>query len=262
MRRLIGSGWKMNLTSTDARRYFETLLPLVDGIDGADLLILPPFTSLFVAHDLLEGTQIHWGAQDVHPDDWGAHTGDISAPMLADLGCSFVEVGHAERRRDHHETEELIAAKIDAVLRWGMTPILCVGETERLPLSKALDFLHRQLETATSRDLSKIVIAYEPVWAIGTGATAAEATWVESVHSDIHTWLSPSQTEEGGPRVVYGGSVDLDSALKLLHSPGVDGLFIGRSALDPVAFARIVRAACSDLSSRSDTLTKPATARY
>jgi len=181
--------------------------------------------------------------------------------MLADLGCSFVEVGHAERRRDYHETEDLIAAKIDAVLRWGMTPILCVGETDRLPLSEALDFLHRQLETVASRDLSKVVIAYEPVWAIGTGATAADAQWVESVHSDIHTWLSPSQAEEEGPRVIYGGSVDPDSALELLQSSGVDGLFIGRSSLDAVSFAAMVRIACSDLSSRSDPLTKPATVR-
>ena len=251
MRPLVVSGWKMNLTSTEARSYLEALVPLVrstrGGVEGelggCDLVVVPPFTSIWVARDCLDGSGIQWGAQDVHPDDAGAHTGDVSAPMLADLGCSLVEVGHAERRRDYHETDELIGAKIGAVLRWGMTAMLCVGEEEPMSRTSTLDFLRRQVEPALAYDPARIVVAYEPVWAIGTGSEPADPAWVQDIHGEIHDWLGRGGTN--GARVIYGGSVDSESAAEILRRPGVDGLGVGRSSLDPEVLATIVRGAAA-----------------
>src|SRR6187401_20157 len=127
-RPLIGTSWKMNLSPSEAGAWFAQAVPTLSKLDDRDLFVLPPFTAIHVARDALCRTAIAWGAQDVHPDDAGAHTGDVSAAMLADLGCRFVEVGHSERRRDHRETDALIAAKVDAIRRHGMTPLLCVGE--------------------------------------------------------------------------------------------------------------------------------------
>ena len=256
MRPLIACGWKMNFTSSEARAYLGTLLPMLDGIDGCDLLILPPFTSIWVARECLEGTGILWGAQDVHTEDFGAHTGDVSAPMLSDLGCSFVEVGHAERRRDYGETNELIAAKVDAIVRWGMSPMLCVGEEERLPLARVIGHLKRQLDPVVNRDMTGLVIAYEPFWAIGAGSTAADAEWVEDVHCSIHELLAASAARKSETRVIYGGSVDPTSALNLLERRGVDGLGIGRQSLDPNVLTDILRK-----TSRLGSLSQPSPVR-
>ena len=130
-RPIVGSSWKMHLVPSAAAAYLDMLVPALRDIADRDLFVLPAFPAIAVAQAQLTGTNVAWGAQDVHPDDRGAHTGDVSAPMLADLGCRYVEVGHWERRRDHGETRDLVAAKVAAVLRWGMQPIVCVGETLR-----------------------------------------------------------------------------------------------------------------------------------
>jgi triosephosphate isomerase len=242
MRALIGTSWKMNLTSSEAHHWFAELLPRVAGLDACDLFVLPPYTSIWVARDQLRGTGVAWGAQDVHPDDAGAHTGDVSAAMLADLGCSFVEVGHSERRRAHRETSELIAAKVAAVLRWGMRPIICVGEPRPVPPSEVLPILEADLgvvlEAVGGRDLERVVVAYEPHWAIGEGARPASPEHVGAVCAGLGDWLL---SRPGGARstIIYGGSVDEGSAPAVLETPGVDGLFVGRYALDPERFARI-----------------------
>jgi triosephosphate isomerase len=232
----------MNLTSSDAERWFDAVVPLVAGLDDRDLFVLPPFPAIWVARERLGGTAIGWGAQDVHPDDAGAHPGEVSAPMLADLGCRYVEVGHSERRRDRHETPEMIAAKVAAILRWGMTAIVCTGELEPadagvvVPL--LLDDLARCLAGVAAAGFARIVVAYEPAWAIGEGAAAAAPDHVGRVHRALEDWLA----ERAGPQVVpivYGGSVDVAAAGPLLAEPGVDGLFVGRAALDPATFARI-----------------------
>ena len=244
MRPLIGTSWKMHLTATQAGAYLAALRPLVAGITDRDLFVLPPFPAIFVARDRLAGSNVAWGAQDVHPDDWGAHTGDVSAPMLADLGCRYVEVGHSERRRDHGETPDLIAAKVGAVLRWGMTPILCVGETRTRAGGGAGGGAAgpRAVSGTGVRDaISGVVVAYEPVWAIGENATAAAPDEVRAVHDGIHAWLADSFDGGGAVRVIYGGSVDEAVAPAVLGQPGVDGLFVGRRALDPAAFATIAR---------------------
>jgi len=243
MRPLIGSSWKMHLTATRAAEYLDTLRPLVADLAGRDLFVLPPFPSIFVARERLTGSNVAWGAQDVHPDDWGAHTGDVSAPMLADLGCRYVEVGHSERRRDHGETPDLVAAKVAAILRWEMTPIVCVGEAERsgpeAALATVLPDLERCLAHVPPGLLDRVVVAYEPVWAIGERNSPATPAEIRAVHAGLHAWLERRDPGGGDVRVIYGGSVDEAIAPQLLGEPGVDGLFVGRRALDPQAFATI-----------------------
>ena len=239
MRLLIGTSWKMNLTSSEARRYCDTLVSLVGDVDDRDLFVLPPFTSIWVARECLSGSRVRWGAQHVHPDDSGAHTGDISAPMLADLGCSYVEVGHSERRRDYGETDAFVAAQVSAIQRRGMTAIVCVGETARGTPAEAVVAISRRLAGLGEADPERLVIAYEPVWAIGVGAEAAEPEWVGTIHAEIRERLDGLGL--GSARTIYGGGVDTGNAPRILAQPSVDGLFVGRSALDPTAFANIAR---------------------
>ncbi len=243
MRPLIGTSWKMHHTASEAATYLDALRPLVAGLVDRDLFVLPAFPALFVARERLTGSNVAWGAQDVHPDDRGAHTGDVSAPMLADLGCRYVEVGHAERRRDHGETAEIVAAKVAAALRWHLTPIVCVGEERREGPETALATVLADLEGCLARvpagALDRVVIAYEPVWAIGANATAAPPDEIGAVHEGLHAWLAGRAPGGGAVRVIYGGSVDEQNASLVLGQPGVDGLFVGRRALDPILFARI-----------------------
>jgi triosephosphate isomerase len=235
----------MHLTPTESAAWLDELCPLVEDVDDRDLFVLPSFPALFVARDHLAGTRVAWGAQDVHPDDGGAHTGDVSARMLSDLGCSYVAVGHSERRRDHGEQPPLIAAKVAAILRWSMTPIVCVGEASHTRPAQALDEvlpdLEACLEGMRGEVLGRIVVAYEPVWAIGAGADPATPEEISAVHQGIHAWLAASGAPPGRGRVIYGGSVDEDVAPGILAGSGVDGLFVGRRALDPRFFAQIAR---------------------
>ena len=243
MRPLIGTGLKMNLTSSAAATYFGELRSIVASLTSSELFVLPPFTSIWVARDRLRGSNVSWGAQDVHTEDAGAHTGDISAPMLVDLGCTFVEVGHSERRRDHGETDESVAQKVRQVLGHDMTPIMCVGEPIAAGPQTALDHVIRQARAGLSlvpdADRHRVVIAYEPVWAIGEGSVAADPAHIGTVHRGLH---------EIAARVIYGGSVDALSAGPILAEAGVDGLFVGRAALDPKQFAAIAAIAAKTTS--------------
>ncbi len=245
VRPIIGTSWKMHLTPSQADAYLAVLRDLVPDIDDRDLFVLPAFPALQVARERLAGSNIRWGAQDVHPADAGAHTGDVSAPMLADLGCRFVEVGHAERRRDHGESYDLVAAKVAAIVRWGMMPIICLGESRPVGPEAALELVLADLERATvalgSDGLPELVVAYEPGWAIGQGTVAAPPDDVGIVHRGVHAWLERRGYPAGRARVIYGGSVDASVAEELLRQPGVDGLFVGRAGLDPERFAAIAR---------------------
>jgi triosephosphate isomerase len=209
------------------------------------VFLLPPFVAIDAVRDELAGSAILYGAQNVHHDDVGAHTGEISAPMLADLGCRIVEVGHSERRRDQCETDELIALKVRAILRHDMWPLVCVGESgperdgghaEEVVLGQ-LATIFGELATA---DLASVLVAYEPWWAIGAGSVAAPLDHVARLHGLIRKWLTARGPEGSDVPVLYGGSVDLANAAALLGTSGVDGLFVGRAALDPDVFARIV----------------------
>ena len=242
MRPLIGTSWKMNLTASEADAWFTAVLPLVANLTDRDLFVLPPFTAIWVARERLAGTAVRWGAQDVHPADGGAHTGDVSAPMLADMGCTIVEIGHSERRRDHGESAELITAKIGAALRWGMRPLLCTGEPTPMDTDATVRLLLADLDRCLAgidpADLPRLIVAYEPWWAIGEGAAPAEPAQVGEIHRSLAGWLAERTDGQPVP-VIYGGSVDVDIAPRLLAQPGVDGLFVGRYALDPTNFARI-----------------------
>jgi triosephosphate isomerase len=244
-RPLVGAGLKMNLTSSEARRYFDALRPLVAGIAGCDIFVLPPFTALHAAQERLHGSNVAWGAQDVHPLDRGAHTGDISMPMLVDLGCSYVEVGHVERRRGHGETDEFIGAKVAQVLCYDATPILCIGEPAEGEPAAALEQVLGQLRVAlapvAAADRARVVIAYEPTWAIGVTATASPEH-VAFVQAGIRAWLASPEGGGVAVRIIYGGSVDQTAAASLLAAGGIDGLFVGRAALDPARFADIAAA--------------------
>lgn len=239
---LVGTSSKMNLTPSQAAVYCSTLRDLVADIGDRRLFVLPPFPAIPCARQMLTGSNVAWGAQDVHPDDEGAHTGDVSAPMLADLGCTYVEVGHHERRRAYGETDDLIAAKVLAVQRWGMTAILCVGEEARTGVKETAAAVLVQLRYLEDFDSSKLIVAYEPAWAIGTGAEAANPRWVSKVHAAIHARLSGSSASGAAAPVIYGGSVDPSTAGPLLAARGVDGLFVGRSALKPEVFSEIAHA--------------------
>jgi triosephosphate isomerase len=248
MRALIGTSWKMNLAVAQADQWFSTFRPLAADLAGVDFFVLPPFTVLWLARERLAGSGIAWGAQDVSPFPDGPHTGDISAMMLADLGCRYVEVGHAERRRDHAETPALISAKVQAVLRAGMDVVLCTGELDEAPVEAAiaavLADIDRCLDAVSAADLGRIVIAYEPIWAIGEGRRPAPPARVGLIHRAIAAELGAGSA--GGTvasRIIYGGSVDAGSAPRLLAEPGVDGLFIGRYGLDPRGFAAIASVA-------------------
>jgi triosephosphate isomerase len=240
-RPMIGTSWKMNLLPSTAPAWLDVVRAATVHVTDRDLFVIPPFPAIPAARAALQGSRLLWGGQDVHPEDAGAHTGDVSAPMLVDLGCSIAEIGHSERRRDHGETDALIAGKVRAALRWGLTPLLCVGEDRPGDPAAAVGHVGAQLETAlgalTTAELATVVVAYEPVWAIGEGARAAAADHVAALHGAIRAWLD----DRGGSasRVLYGGSVDADNAPGLLALPNVDGLFVGRAALDPAVFVRI-----------------------
>jgi triosephosphate isomerase len=254
-RLLIGTSWKMNLTPTEASAWFAVARPLLEPLTiERDLFVLPPFPAIFVARDALARSAIGWGGQDVHPDERGAHTGDVSAAMLADLGCRYAEIGHSERRRDHGETDAIVAAKVRAALRSELTPIVCVGETERIPSERAWSIVQHELVGAfgslSRAELDRVVVAYEPVWAIGEGAAAAEPEHVARIQGGIGAWLANAGARQ--PRVLYGGSVDEANAASLLATDGVDGLFVGRAALDPRRFAAIAATSVAERSRFAD----------
>ncbi len=243
MRPLVGTSTKMNLTSSEAAAYFTALREHAAGLDGVDLFVLPPFTSIWVARAELAGSGIAWGAQDVHAAEGGAHTGDVSAAMLADLGCRFVACGHSERRRDHGETDDVVAAKVERIVAHGMIPIMCVGEPAAGETAAAAAFVTGQVRAGLARldpaAIAHVIVAYEPVWAIGIGAVPADPAHVEAVHLAIHAELDCLADRPSVGRVIYGGSVDPASAPGILSRGGVDGVFVGRSALDPANLATI-----------------------
>ena len=246
-RQLVGTSWKMNFTSTEAREYFRRLVPLVADITeatGRDLFVLPPFTSLWVAREELAGSRVAWGAQDVHENLAGAHTGDVSAPMLVDLGCRFVEVGHPERRRAYGDRDGRVAAKAATALSCGLEVIVSVGESRRLQERDARAVVLRHLGAVLGGVdaivLDRVVVAYEPWWAIGAGATHAPFEHISAMQLAVRGWLLARGASS--PRVIYGGSVESGATAALLRQPGVDGVFVGRAGLDPAEFARIAHA--------------------
>ncbi|MEJ2859698.1 triose-phosphate isomerase [Actinomycetospora flava] len=246
---LIAGNWKMNLNHLEAIGVTQKLAFALPGkyFDVVDVAVLPPFTDLRSVQTLVDADSmpITYGGQDLSPEDSGAFTGDVSGAMLAKLGCTWVVVGHSERRTIHGEDDELVNRKVRAALRHGLTPILCLGEGEEVrDAGEHVPHCTEQLDAAltglSADDVAKIVIAYEPVWAIGTGKTAG----VSDAQEVCHALRERVREVHGGPtadglRILYGGSVKSNNVADLVKSDDVDGALVGGASLDPEGFAEL-----------------------
>lgn len=250
MRRpIIGGNWKMNGTVTSAERLAGDLRNGLGSCHGADIVLFPPAPLLWPVQRKMRDSSIHVGAQDVHPEISGAYTSGTSAETVRSLGCTWALVGHSERRSWFGDDDQRVATKLATALSQGLNPILCVGETlgER-EQQRTFDVLKRQLDSALSRHqssaLGALVIAYEPVWAIGTGVSATTEQ-VQETHGFIRSHLTAGLGEAFGSavRIQYGGSVTPDNAPTLLACPDVDGALVGGASLNARSFTRIVYAA-------------------
>jgi triosephosphate isomerase len=241
--------WKMNKTPSEAAALARELRGAVSMVrDRVEIAVAPPFTALAAVSKALEGSNIALAAQNCHAADSGAFTGEISAPMLKDSGCAYVILGHSERRQFFGETDAGVNAKVQSVLKAGMLPIVCVGETlaEREG-GKTLDVVSTQvrgsLKGFSAAEGAKFVVAYEPVWAIGTGKVATSRQ-AQEVHAHIRTLLVElwGQESAGQVRIQYGGSVKPDNAAELLSQPDIDGALVGGASLKAADFAGIIKA--------------------
>ena len=240
MRQLIAGNWKMNGTTAEAAALAEALR---GGAAGCDLLVCPPATQLVAVAAALAGTPVMVGGQDCHADKCGAHTGDVAASMLRDAGAGWVILGHSERRSEHHETDELVRRKAVAAMAAGLTPIVCVGETdEQRSEGRQTEVVGWQLAGSLPEGFAGVV-AYEPIWAIGSGKSATEED-VETMHAFIRAELV-RQFPEGGAavRILYGGSVKPGNAAALLALPDVGGALVGGASLVATDFLAIAAAA-------------------
>jgi triosephosphate isomerase len=249
-KKFIAGNFKMNTTSSEVASYLEAFRVATEKINDVDIVLIPPFTSLAKASEILGGAQkIRLGAQNMSSEAKGAYTGEISASMLRDLFVRYVLVGHSERRRLFGETDEMVRRKLVSALKSELRPILCIGETlEERQSNQEKTVLESQLRAAieglSPEEISEIVIAYEPVWAIGTGLTATPEQ-AQQAHLFIRDYLGKlsGTSVANRSRILYGGSVTPDTAVELLSQPDIDGALVGGASLDPRAFAKIVAAA-------------------
>ncbi len=245
-RALLAGNWKMYKTVHETLAYIEGFKTLVADVDDRDIMLAPPFTSLDAAQRALEGTNISLGAQNCHWKDEGAFTGEVSPRMLADIGVTYVILGHSERRHIFGETDEMIRDKIEAVLKYELVPILCIGEKlEEREAGKTLEVLERQIKEGlkgfSAQDLRSLVLAYEPVWAIGTGKTATPEQ-AQEAHAFCRKVLEGLFGEDLAmkTRILYGGSVKPENIVGLMARPDIDGALVGGASLIPESFAKIV----------------------
>ncbi len=242
----IAANWKMNKTIAEASEFIDALLPRIAATQH-DVVVCPPFTALQEVVERRRGTAVRVAAQNMHFDESGAFTGEISAPMLVELDVEAVVLGHSERRQFFGETDEALAKKVPAALAAELEPILCVGESEEArDGGQTEEVLERQLQAdlagVADEDIAKVVIAYEPIWAIGTGkvATAEQAQEACAFVRDV---LRARGAAADDVRILYGGSVKPGNAAELLALPDVDGALVGGAALNAEDFAAIVEAA-------------------
>jgi len=242
---VMAGNWKMYKTAKQAGDTIRTLGGLVAGVSGVEVVICPPFTALAAAVEAAKGSCVAIGAQDCYWEKEGAFTGEVAVPMLADLGCSHCIVGHSERRQFFGETDATVDKKVAAVLAQGLSCIACVGETlaER-EAGQTFAVLERQVRNGLTRHLTspRLVIAYEPVWAIGTGKTATPAQ-AQDAHAFIRGVVAQAATPAAAQavRILYGGSVKPDNIAALMAQPDVDGGLVGGASLDAASFAKVVR---------------------
>jgi triosephosphate isomerase len=242
----IAANWKMNKTVAEAAEFIDTLLPRIAATQS-DVVVCAPFTALTAVVERRYGTAVKVAAQNMHEEAAGAFTGEVSAPMLVELDVEAVVLGHSERRQFFGETDEALARKVPAALAAELEPILCVGESEAArDAGETEEVLERQLQAdlanVESGDLSRVVVAYEPIWAIGTGRTATPEQAQEAC-AFIRDVLRMRGAAADEVRVLYGGSMKPANAAELLALPDVDGGLIGGASLDPEDFAAIVDAA-------------------
>ena len=246
-RPLIAGNWKMYKTVNEALAYVEAFKPLVAEETEREIMIAPPFTALDAVSKALQGSNIVLGAQNCYWEEEGAFTGEVSPKMLAEIGVTYVILGHSERRHIFGETDEMIRRKIEAVLRHEMTPILCIGEKlEEREAGQTLAVLERQLKEGlkgfSAKDLKGLILAYEPVWAIGTGKTATPEQ-AQEAHEFCRRILADMFGKDFAEvtRILYGGSVKPENVVGLMARPDIDGALVGGASLSPEVFARIVR---------------------
>jgi triosephosphate isomerase (TIM) len=243
---IIAGNWKMNKTRAEAHDLATKLIPLVSRIKDREIVLAPAFTALQAVSETIKGTNMALSAQNLFWEDKGAFTGEISAEMLLDLGCKYVIIGHSERRQYFGETDETVNKKVRQALNKGLLPIVCVGEllSER-EAGKAHDVIDRQITGAlkgvTAAEMTRIVIAYEPVWAIGTGKTATPDQ-ANEIHAFIRKKIKALYGGDvsEGLRIQYGGSVTPENVSALMSKPDIDGALVGGASLKPESFAALV----------------------
>ena len=245
---MIAGNWKMNKTVAEAEEFIAALLPRVSSVQGVDVGICPPFTALQAMVDSARGSRVEVYAQNMHHADSGAFTGEVAPPMLVEVGVHGVILGHSERRELFGETDRALQMKVPAALAAGLKPILCVGETED---EREVGDTERKLRHQVQEDLARVdvsqlgdvVIAYEPIWAIGTGRVATAEQAQEAIAFIRALVADRSREQAERPRVLYGGSVKSENCHELLCLPDIDGALVGGASLDAESFAAIVSAA-------------------
>ena len=246
-KKLIAANWKMYKNPTQTKEFFDNFLPLISGHDRDEIVVCPPYVDLHTAIESAKNSKVAIGAQNVYWKDEGAFTGEISSPMLVVVGCTHVIIGHSERRQYFGETDDSVNLKLKAALEHGLTPIVCVGEVlEEREAGLTEDVLRRQCMRAFSsisaKKAAKLVVAYEPVWAIGTGKTATPEMAADA-HVLIRGEAAKAFGDEFGAalRILYGGSVKPENAKALMSQEEIDGALVGGASLDAKSFAAIVK---------------------
>jgi triosephosphate isomerase len=247
-RQYIAGNWKMHKTTAEAREYVQRLLSRLPMGNGVELALCVPFTALSATVDALGGSDVKVLAQNMHQEVEGAYTGEVSAPMISELGVNGVLLGHSERRQYFNETDRALQEKVPAALAAGLEPMLCVGETEEEHEAgdtqrKLRHQVQEALEKVPDVQLHKVVIAYEPIWAIGTGKVATPEHAQEAIGFIRALVGDRSSDAAERVRVLYGGSVKPDNAAELLGQPDIDGALVGGGSLDPDGLVEIVKAA-------------------
>ncbi len=245
---IIAGNWKMNKLISEAKVLVQELKELVGGITEIEIVVCPVYTSLYVVSQEIKGSNIKLGAQDCFWEESGAYTGEVSPVMLKDVGVEFVVLGHSERRQYFYETDEWVNKKTKKAIEVGLRPIVCVGEKlEEREAGKTFEIVKGQLEgglgSLSSEEIKKVVVAYEPVWAIGTGRTATPEQ-AQEVHKFIRNWLSEKFGDEIAEKITiqYGGSVKPGNAKDLLSQKDIDGALVGGASLKAQDFAQIIKA--------------------
>lgn len=251
-KKIIAANWKMFMTPSEAESYVETFLRELGDEGRVEVVLIPPFTAIpKVSEGLSDAQNVKLGAQNMHAEKCGAFTGEISAPMLRELFVRYVVLGHSERRTLFSETDEVVNKKLHAAIEATLKPILCIGETlEQRDAGQVEKVLETQLKGSLAgvepKAMSEVVVAYEPVWAIGTGRTASPEQ-AQEAHAFVRKTLAAiaDQPTADKIRIQYGGSVKPQNARELMGQPDIDGALVGGASLDPRAFCEIIKTACA-----------------